>query len=173
MNKAREKAKELQKHTKLPCEKDEKCLMIIPLKLGMQIFGVLNIFGFVCGVLGIPVALTEGVLQLFMQLISVAINGYFAMLWYDWFQKDNKETTGKIVRFTKMMYVLGCVITVVFSALCILVGAYKAGIMVIFMIFMALINITLTIAVGWYFFQVTVRYHVNNYGKTEHDKVFK
>ena len=45
MTDAKAKAADLQKHTKFPCEKETHCCVCIPLRLGMQIFGVLNIIG--------------------------------------------------------------------------------------------------------------------------------
>ena len=52
MTDAKAKAAELQKFQKFPCEKQTHCCVCIPLKLGMQIFGVLTIIGAVLYLLG-------------------------------------------------------------------------------------------------------------------------
>ena len=88
-----DKVKEAQKHTKLPCEKDENCLICIPLKLGMQIFGVLAILGGVLnainGIMLLTVNIVAGLIVVLFSLVAL----YNAWLWYQWFKTGSAEAT--------------------------------------------------------------------------------
>ena len=155
MDKAKDKAKEFQKHTKLPCEKDENCFMFLPLKLGMQILGVLNILSVIMSGLGISNGLSPfSIMTLAASGIACAVGLYSSLLWVNWFKEDNQENTGKVVGFTKIMYMIGCLCSIVFGVLFILMAKLAIG-----AIIRVVITILLTIILGWYFFQITVRYH--------------
>ena len=137
----------------------------------MKLFGFFTILGFVLNLLGLVGSLSHfNIIALAISGIACAIMGYSSMLWYKWFKEDNKETTSKIVWFTKIMYLVSCVLTVVFGVLGILLGQVEAKYLVS-VIVGTIINVILNIIVGWYYFQVTVRYHKQNYGDTEYAKI--
>ena len=168
MSEKLDKVKDLQGHTKLPCEKETHCLICIPLRLGMQIFGVLSIIGGILNIFSILGAFSVSLITGVVTLVFCLVGLYSAFLWYTWFKKDDKESTEKIVWFNKICYIVGVILTIVFSILFLVMGGLKAG---LYGIIAVVANILLTIIIGWYFFQVTVRYHVQNYGATEHAKI--
>merc|ERR1712146_63138 len=163
-----DQAKDLQKHTKLPCEKEENCLICIPLKLGMQIFGVFAVLGGVLNALNAVLIFTVNVVFGLIFIVFSLVSLYNAWIWFQWFKKNDQEATGKVVWFTKILYIVGVILNIVFGVLFIVMGVYPN---VVYAIVSVIINILLTIVVGWYFFQVTVRYHVQEYGETGYAKV--
>ena len=97
MSEKLDKVKDLQAHTKLPCEKETHCLMFIPLHLGMKIMGAVSIISGVLNVLAVLKALSAGVIYGVIAIIFCLAGLYSAFLWFNWFKKDDKETTGKLV----------------------------------------------------------------------------
>ena len=93
-----DKAADLQKHTKLPCEKDENCCLCIPLKLGMQIFAVLSILGGVLNAINAVLILTVSLVAGIIVLAFSAIGIYIAFVWYQWLKKNDQESTQRVVR---------------------------------------------------------------------------
>ena len=106
-------------------------------------------------VLGIFTGLSPlDIMKLAASGIACAIGLYSTFLWVKWFKEDNQENTGKVVGFTKIMYIIGCLCSVVFGVLFILMAKLAIG-----AIIRVVITILLTIILGWYLFQITVRYH--------------
>ena len=89
MDKAKDKLADAQKHVKLPCEKEENCLVCIPLKLGMQIFGVLSILGGVLNAINCILILTVSIVWGLIFVLFSLIGLFNAWLWYQWFKKGD------------------------------------------------------------------------------------
>ena len=117
-----DKAADLQKHTKLPCEKDENCCLCIPLKLGMQIFAVLSILGGVLNAINAVLILTVSLVAGIIVLAFSAIGIYIAFVWYQWLKKNDQESTQRVVRMCKFLFMIDILLNIVFGVLFIIFG---------------------------------------------------
>ena len=129
---------------------------------GMYIMSYFIYFGFFMSILGVLRAIFPlNLVNLVIMSINAGACGYVAIIWWKWVKLDVEETTAKVVWVTKIWYLVGCVSTIVFNILFLVMGGYKGGIVAIVMV---VINIILPIVIGWYYFQVTVRYQLLKYG---------
>ena len=131
-------------------------------KLAMWALAGANILSAIISILGIYRALYPpfNLIALAYSIIGSAIGIYSTILWYNWFQDANRETTGRIVQFTKIIYVHGSLTSAIFSVLFLVAGGLNVG---YFTIIRVVINIILSVIMEWYFYQVTVKYYKSTF----------
>ena len=162
--------KQLINNFKIPCEKDTHCCMVVPLKSGMQILAV---FYMIFGVL----ALIKGILSLFVNIIlGIIINLlsfitlYSGYLWLQWWRTDTQETTYKLLKFQKLIFLLGFALCVVSNAVYVVNELFSGHITAIVP---ALGSLLIDTSISWYFFSVVLRYYRQNYGNCDVQEVFE
>merc|ERR1711998_423788 len=134
---------------------DAKCCLCIPIETGMKIMAILSMIGGCFCILGAVMTILQSIVAGIFFLIFCAWPLYVAFVWYKWFKEDTSENTQKVMCVMKCQFIVACVLVGLMFVLAIMAIA-EQGIGVIIPV---IINGAIQLFFGWYYWNVTKRYH--------------
>jgi len=96
-----EKLREIEWENNFTKEKDT-CCFFIPIKLGMQILGVLTILSALSVIFGAIQSINIMIIMAIFMFVVGAVMIVIAKAWFEWLKDDSSETREKVCEMAKI-----------------------------------------------------------------------